>query len=61
MKLDGDKLLDKLYKARKNHIKEKNKAESDSQDEFIHFCAECTLDNVIDEIMSGNYTIKDDK
>jgi hypothetical protein len=59
MKLDGDKLLYKLYKARKNHIKEQNKAKNDSEDELIHYCAECTIDNVIDEIMSGKYTIKD--
>ena len=59
MKLDGDKLLAKLYKARKNHIIEKNKAESSSEDELIHFCAECTINNVIDEIMFGSYTIKD--
>ena len=59
MKLDGDKLLDKLYKARKNHIRDKNKSDKESEDELIHFCAECTIDNVIDEIMSGNYTIKD--
>ena len=58
--LDRDKLLAELQCARLRHIAEQQDFDSLEEDERIHFAAECTIDNVIELIASGDYTINEE-
>ena len=61
MKLDGEKLLARLEMAKANHIRGKLDARRKNLDDeaMIFRSGECTIQNVIEEIMTGDYTIED--
>lgn len=60
MKLDGEKLLAKLEKAKSNHIRDKlvSIRMEDYAEAAMYHAGECTIDNVINAIKSGDYTIE---
>mgnify|MGYP003655085402 CR=1 FL=1 len=57
--IDSEKLIDALLMARGRHIASKSVsiAEEEYGDSLMHHAAECTIDNTIELIKSGDFKL----